>query len=66
MASSLFDRITSYVAYIQHMRGPCVVHLGHDVDVSMKGQRSKSHGSFQFVALSAPWLCFYLTESLHM
>ena len=26
LASSLFDRITSYLAYIQHMRGRCVEH----------------------------------------
>ena len=31
-----------------------------------KGQRSRSHGSFQFLALSDTWLRPYLAESLHM
>ena len=37
VASSLFDRITSYVAYIQHMRGQCVMH-------HFQVQRSRLHG----------------------
>ena len=46
--SSLFDRITSYVAYIQHMRR-CVVH-------HFRKERSRSYRSFKVFTLSAPWL----------
>ena len=59
VAQSLFDRITSYVAYIQHMRGQCVAH-------HFQVQRSRSHGLFAVFAVSAPWFRPYLTESLHM
>ena len=59
MASSLFDRFTSYVAYTQHTRGWCVVPHFQD-------ERLRSHGPFQILALSAPWLHSYLAELLHI
>ena len=31
-----------------------------------KGQRSRSHGSFEVFAVSAPWLRCYWTDSLHL
>ena len=49
LASPLFDRITSYLTYIQHMRGQSVGHHFQD-------GRSRSHGSFKVLALSALWL----------
>ena len=59
VAFSLFDWITSYVAYIQHMRWQCVMH-------HFQFQRSRSHRSFQVLSLSAPWLHPYFTGSLYM
>ena len=61
LASSLFDRITSYVAYIQHMRDDVL----HSI-FRIKDQRWRSHGSFEVFTLSNPWDPPYLTESLHM
>ena len=62
VASYLCDRITSYVAYIQHMRGA----MCHTPFSGWKRRWSTSHGSFKVLALSAPWFCPYLTESLHI
>ena len=36
VVSCLFDRITSYIAYIQHMRGRCVVHHFQDERSTVK------------------------------
>ena len=36
VVSCLFDRITSYMAYIQHMRGRCVVHHFQDESSKVK------------------------------
>ena len=62
VASYLCDRITSYVAYIQHMRGA----MCHTPFSGWKRRWSTSHGSFKVLALSAPCFCPYLTESLHI
>ena len=62
VASSLFDWITSNVAYIQHMREWCVV-------LHFQDERSKvKHiGCFNFwPSISPLWLHPYLAESLHM
>ena len=32
----------------------------------VKGRRSRSNGLLEVFAVSAPWLCVYLTDSLHM
>ena len=58
VAWSLFGQITSYVAYIKH-KGQCVAPHFQD-------QKSRSHGSFKVLALSAPWIRLYLAESLHL
>ena len=48
VVSCLFDRITSYMAYLQHMRGRCVVHHFQD-----ERSNSRSYGSFEFFAVSS-------------
>ena len=97
LASSKFDKITSYVAYmwctIFRMKGHrfrsqgcllcgflliwpnhiiCGIQTTHEGAMCLalfsvwKGQRSRWHGVFQVLTLSAPWLPPYLTQSLHI
>ena len=58
-APFLFDWFASYVAQIQPVGGQCVVH-------HFQVKRSKVKVTFKVFAVSAPWLCAYLTDSFHM
>ena len=56
VAPSLFDQFTSYVKH---------THTTHEVTMCRSrfpGHRSRSHGSFEIFAMSAPWLRPYLTH----
>ena len=61
VVSCLFDRITSYMAYIQHMRGRCVVHHFQD-----ERSKVKVIWIFRFFNVSSMQLHPYFTDSAHM